>query len=272
MGRVDTSLVFDLTYYPVVILSFCAIMYLYKKVLPWISPKLSKTYTTLSVVDQNEWNIRVVSSLHATVVSVICIYTLLYDEEVYNDPIWCDRPLIRINCAILTGYVMADTMAMMMDSQQNVEALMYYLHHGSAAYAYYFVFSYGVLSYFANFRIMAEFSTVFVNFRWMLDKVNYDKTSTLFIANGCVMTFTFISARVFSMPRYWYTIYRYIGSEDFKLLGIIADVMIGSCLVLDILNLKWSIRMLKGAHKIVLAKLDKNKNEVSDKQKSGKEL
>ncbi|XP_033737372.1 TLC domain-containing protein 4-B-like [Pecten maximus] len=271
MGRMNTELVFELTYYPVVILTFCVVVYLYKKVFPLISPKLSKSYTTLSIEDQNEWNARMMSSFHATVVSVICIYTLLYDEEVYNDPIWCDRPLIRINCAILTGFVIADSIQMMIDSPQNMETIMYYCHHGSAAYAYYYVFSYGVLSYFANYRIMAEFSTVFVNLRWFFDKVNVDKTSTLFIVNGCVMTFIFVSARVLSMPKFWYTIYIYIGSEDFAILGIIAKVMIISCLVLDILNIKWSIRMLKGAHKVVLAKFDKNKNEVSKAQKSEKQ-
>ncbi|XP_060076993.1 TLC domain-containing protein 4-B-like [Ylistrum balloti] len=272
MGRVATELVFDLTYYPVIFLTICIHVYLYKKVFPLLSPKLSKSYSTLSVADQKEWDSRMVSSLHATIVSAICIYNLLYDEEVYNDPIWSDRPLIRINCAILTGFVIADTVIMMIDSPLNLEAVMYYFHHGSAAYAYYYVFSYGVLSYFANFRIMAEFSTVFVNFRWFFDKVNYDKTGTLFIVNGCVMTFTFISARVLSMPKYWFMVYTYIGSEDFALLGKIANVMILTCFVLDILNIKWSIRMLKGAHKVVLAKFDKNKNEVSESQKNGKQL
>ncbi|XP_069127655.1 TLC domain-containing protein 4-like [Argopecten irradians] len=270
MSRMHNGLVFELTYYPVVILTFCLTMYLYKKLFPWISPKLSKSYTTLSIVDQNEWNARLSSCLHSTVVSAICVYTLLYDEEVVKDPAWSDRPVIRVNCAILSGFVMADSILMMMDAPQNMEAIMYYIHHGSAAYAYYFVFSYGVLTYFANYRIMAEFSTVFVNLRWYLDKINCDRTSTIFIVNGVVMTCTFVSARVLTMPKFWYTVYTYLGSEEFALLGKVPTVMIITCLLLDILNIKWSIRMIKGAHKVVRAKLDNNKNEVSHEEKSGK--
>lgn len=270
--REEHVLEFDLTYYPILLATFCVTMVMYKLVLPTLSQKLSTSYCALSDADQKEWNMRHGSSLHALVVGTMCLYTLLYDDVVYNDPVWADRPLIRLSCAILTGYVAADSFTMLMETEQNMESVMYYCHHASAAFAYYYVFSYGVLSYFANFRIMAEFSTPFVNMRWFLDKINYDRTSWLFITNGVVMTFVFVSARVFSMPKYWYTIFTYLGSEEFEPLDHIVTVMIVSCFVLDILNIKWSIRMLKGAHKVVLAKLDKNRNELQEARQKEKYL
>jgi hypothetical protein len=47
--------------------------------------------------------------------------------------------------------------------------IVFVLHHSLTISAYYLVVFYGGMVWFANFRLLAEFSTPFVNQRWFLD-------------------------------------------------------------------------------------------------------
>ncbi|XP_069125699.1 TLC domain-containing protein 4-B-like [Argopecten irradians] len=249
MRRMDKSWVFESTYYPVTLITFCVTMLLYRKVVPLFGTKITKSYTNLSVEDRHSWNFRFVSCFHSLLVSVACFYTLLCDEVVSNDPVWSDRPLVRLNCAMVSGFFMADTVSLVLDYEQNMDTFKYYVHHAATIYAFYYVYTYGVMPYFANFRLMTVLSTAFVNIRWMFDKANVDRSSTMYVLHRRIAAVTFILTRIFSIPFYWYTVYTYIGSEDFALLGNKLYVMIITCVPLDVLNVLWGIGIIKSVCK-----------------------
>uniref|UniRef100_A0A0E9V1N3 TLC domain-containing protein n=1 Tax=Anguilla anguilla TaxID=7936 RepID=A0A0E9V1N3_ANGAN len=50
-----------------------------------------------------------------------------------------------------------------------------------------------MLPYFANFRLLAEFSTPCVNQRWFFEVLGYPKSSKPNIANGVMMAANFLS-------------------------------------------------------------------------------
>ncbi|XP_069127657.1 TLC domain-containing protein 4-B-like [Argopecten irradians] len=272
MEDVDYRMVnqFTYIYHPVTILSFGVVMFLYKKVFPRISPHISESYTSLSGVQQNDWNLRMTSCVHCVVISTLCLYTLLFDDVIIQDPVWSDRSAIRICGAIATGYFLADAAAMLMDYEQNMETVLYYFHHAATICASYYVFTYGILPYFANYKMMMEFSTLFVNLRWLLIKEKVKTSSKVFLVNGCLLTFTFVTTRVLSLPKFWYKIYSYIGSDDFALLGKIPFVMIVTSFVLDSLNIYWSIRILKTFYKTMLSIVTEYTNEDNMSEKNGK--
>ncbi|KAL5017535.1 hypothetical protein ScPMuIL_007124 [Solemya velum] len=258
MGRIETA-TFDTTYYPAAALSCAFFLYVFKFVSPKVSAKLCQSYVDLPEDKQIDWNSRVNSSIHATIVCCTCAYTLFYEKEISEEPIWWDCTMVRSTCAIVVGYMSADAIIMAVYYRQ-IGEIFYFFHHGASIYAYYYVMTYGVLPYFANYRLIAEFSTPLVNQRWFLDILGYKRTSKVFIANGIAMTVTFFAVRIFTMPQYWYKVYSVYDTEGFNRLGHIQIVLVLTCFVLDVINLFWFYKMCKGVHKVVTATLDKNKN------------
>lgn len=90
-----------------------------------------------------------------------------------------------------------------------------------------------------------------------------ERTSNIFVINGLLMTFVFVTSRILTLPYYWYTVYQVYGTHDQLVLGGGYYVMVWACFALDILNLIWARRMLLGAHKVIKS-LDTNSNVVRD--------
>ncbi|XP_069128568.1 TLC domain-containing protein 4-like [Argopecten irradians] len=269
MGEVDSRMVYQSTYHPVAILSFCIAIFLSKKVFPRISPHISGSYQSLSVFQQNDWNMRMTSFVHSVVIGTLYLYTFLFDDVIIQDLVWSERPLVRICCAIATGFFTADTVLMLLFYQQSTETVLYYFHHAATIYANYHGYTYGLLLYFAHYKMAMELSTIFVNIRWFLIKEKVKTSSNVFLVNGCLLTFTFVTTRVLSLPKFWYRIYNYIGADDFALLGKLPYVLIVTSLVFDSLNIYWSIRILKTFYKTMLSIVTDYTNEDNMSEKNG---
>ncbi|XP_029640227.1 TLC domain-containing protein 4-B [Octopus bimaculoides] len=252
------DIIWDTSYFRAACLSCVAFLIIYKYVSPILSAFVFPGYLHLHTEKKIDWNTRVISSIHAAVVSSMCAYTLLYDAGLSKDPIWWDAPVVRTSCAIVVGYMVADLIIMTVH-YKTIGEVFYFFHHGASIYAYVYVMTIGVLPYFANYRLIAEFSTPFVNQRWFLDVLGYEKKSSLFVVNGIVMTIVFFLVRVACMPLYWYKVYSVCGTHSFITLGHMRYVLVFTCVVLDSINLYWFYRMCAGVRK-VLTSHDKNRN------------
>ncbi|XP_046332594.1 TLC domain-containing protein 4-B-like [Haliotis cracherodii] len=257
MGRRIEVIAFDTTYYPFAFASCAFFLCIYKYVSPSLSLRMCEGYRNMPLAKQIDWNTRVNSTLHSAIVSCMCVYSLVYDNEISEDPIWCDAPMVRTSCAILFGYMASDLVVMTVH-YKHIGETFYFFHHGASMYAYYYVTTYGVLSYFANYRLMAEFSTAFVNQRWFFDVLRYPKNSPLFIGNGLAMTAAFFLARIAVMPSYWSKVYSVYGTEDFARIGHIQGVLIVTCVILDVMNIFWFYKMCLGVKKVLTILLKLN--------------
>lgn len=126
-----STLVWDASYLPAAVLSCFAFLFIYKYVSPTLSGLVFPTYLKLPTGKQIDWNTRVISSIHATVVSSMCAYTLIYDEGLSKDPIWWDAPVVRTSCAIVVGYMIADLIIMT-------------VHYRNIGEVFYFFSSWGI--------------------------------------------------------------------------------------------------------------------------------
>ncbi|XP_077480218.1 TLC domain-containing protein 4-B isoform X2 [Stigmatopora argus] len=144
--------------------SFFTFQWLFHKVSPWMSIRISPGFLGLSDKQKVEWNSRTVSTLHALVVGIFCLYILLFDDAVNKDPVWGDPTLVKTNVAITTGYLISDLL-LIFYYWKAIGDKFFVVHHLAALYAYYYVLGQGMLPYFANFRLLAEFSTPCVNQR-----------------------------------------------------------------------------------------------------------
>lgn len=230
--------------------SFVLCLFLFYFVSPRFSARISSGYCELSVAKKTDWDTRIGSNLHAVVVSTISLYCFIFDVETASNPIKNDGVLVRVGVAITLGYILADFLIIVW-SYKYIGDLFTLVHHLMAISAYYFVVVSGVLPYFANVRQLAEISTPFVNQRWFFDAVGHQRSSSSFIINGYVMGASFFFCRILMMPIYYYKCYLVWGSEEQLQLGALINFFwISTCIVLDIINLYWFTKIVKGAMKL----------------------
>ncbi|XP_071133502.1 TLC domain-containing protein 4-like [Mytilus edulis] len=262
MERLE-ELTFDWYYFRYAVASF-AIFFLFNTKIDEFSKRISPNYVHLPEEKKITWHTYVFSMLHAFIMSFLSVYALTTDKQLWTDPIWCNSPISRIICGICVGYMIFDFYIMLKNYKQLWDWF-FVFHHSATIYAYLAVMSYGVLPFFAIYRLLAEISTPFVDLRWFIDTLGYPKTSLQNMVNGVLMTLSFLIVRILVMPHFWYIVYSVIGTEDFNRIGHIRLVLVLSCFILDTINIFWFLKMCRGVKKVITLKLDANKNEVAHK-------
>ncbi|XP_059182568.1 TLC domain-containing protein 4-B-like isoform X1 [Centropristis striata] len=162
--------------------SFFTFQWLFHKVSPWMSIRISPGFLNLSDKQKVEWNSRTVSTFHALLVGLFCLYILFFDDAVNEDPVWGDPTLVKTNVAITTGYLISDLL-LIFYYWKAIGDKFFVVHHLAALYAYYYVLGQGMLPYFANFRLLAEFSTPCVNQRYVPGDYRYMSDVVLIVMN-----------------------------------------------------------------------------------------
>ncbi|GCB79393.1 hypothetical protein scyTo_0020203 [Scyliorhinus torazame] len=125
-----------------------------------------------------------------------------------------------------------------------------------------------MLPYFANFRLVAEFSTPFVNQRWFFEALGYPKTSMPNIINGFLMMMVFFLVRIAVMPPYYSKMISTFGTEAFDKLGLRAQfAWIAASICLDVMNIMWMYKIGRGCYKVLTA----CKKQWADIRENGKQ-
>ncbi|XP_058509064.1 TLC domain-containing protein 4-B isoform X2 [Solea solea] len=194
---------------------------------------------------------RLVSTVHALIVGLFCLYILWFDDAVNANPVWGDPSLVKLNVAITCGYLLYD-LVLLACNWSTMGDSFFVCHHLAALYAYGYVLTRGVLPYFANFRLISELSTPFVNQRWFFQALNFPRSHRLVVINGVAMSVVFFLVRIAVMPSYWVSVFATFGTEAFERLGLGAQVAwITSCIALDILNTIWMYKITLGCYKVL---------------------
>jgi len=254
---------FDLTYYPLAAVVFVAYVILFYVGNPVITARFFPKVQSFDRGKQIYWYSSMSSTYNALLSGFLCLVAMFY-EDFDHDPIWQDSVIVKSACAMVVGYVAADTILMMVYYKHMKDMGMLF-HHMASVYAYFYVMTYGTYVYFANYRLLAELSTPFVNNRWFLDVYGCEKTGRPYFWNGIILTTVFIICRIFTMPWYWYRVFSIYGTEAYLRTGNIKYVLFISCSVLDVLNVVWMYKLLRGVHKTLKLKTDANKNITSQK-------
>ncbi|XP_013407955.2 transmembrane protein 56 [Lingula anatina] len=250
-------------YYPTALIS-CVISSLLFQYCGKILAKYMNQFSKSPLHVQIELQTLFVSGVHAIIVSFSGLYVLLTDERTMKDSVWGDCPQVRHTCAIVVGYLVSDFIIMIIYYKE-VGGYFYFIHHLASIYAYVYVITFGVLEFFANFRLLAEFSTPFVNMRRFLEVEGYPKSSKQVLVNGFSMVIFFFVTRVAVIPPYYWMVYSIYGTPAYESIGHVQYVLVGSCAVLDILNVIWFFKMCRGAHK-VLKSQKLRQNNIEDRK------
>ncbi|XP_061741544.1 TLC domain-containing protein 4-B isoform X1 [Nerophis ophidion] len=231
--------------------SFVSFQLLFSVASPLLSSAIAPSYGLLPPTKHTEWNSRLVSTVHALVVGLFCLYILWFDDAVNANPVWGDPTMVKLNVAITCGYLLYDLLLLACNWSTMGDSF-FVCHHLAALYAYGYVLTRGVLPYFANFRLISELSTPFVNQRWFFETLKYPRSHGLVVINGVAMAAVFFLVRIAVMPSYWLSVFATFGTADFERLGFGAQVAwISSCVALDILNTIWMYKIARGCYKVL---------------------
>ncbi|KAL4236154.1 TLC domain [Mactra antiquata] len=242
----------DTSFYPVSVVSCISFLLLFKYVCPYMARYMYEDFDKLPIAKQLYWYTSTLSTIHSIIISTMCLYSTLFEPHLIQDPIWAESSIVKCSCAILVGYFLSDSLLSVI-FYKHIGDISYLLHHFASVFAYYFVMSHGVYAYFANLRLMAEFSTPWVNNRWFLAVMD-KKSSNFYIMNGLILTAVFFLCRMLTMPYCWYMIFSVYGTEKYMLSGASRHVLLFSCAILDMLNIMWFHKLVKGAVKTLQRK------------------
>jgi hypothetical protein len=124
----------------------------------------------------------------------------------------------------------------------------------------------GVFPFIALFRLTSEGSTPFVNMRWVLHTLNR-KNSKLYVTNGLLLLFAFFLVRIITIVPNWYLFIESVQSPGWNSVELKYKLIcVGSCIPLDILNIYWFSKIVKGALKF-FAKKEKDVHSDHDAKK-----
>lgn len=231
--------------------SFVGFQLLFSVASPRLASAITPGYGRLPPAKLTEWNSRLVSTVHALIVGLFCLYILWFDDAVNANPVWGDPNLVKLNVAITCGYLIYD-LVLLACNWSTMGDSFFVCHHLAALYAYGYVLTRGVLPYFANFRLISELSTPFVNQRWFFEALKYPRSHRLVVLNGVAMSVVFFIVRIAVMPSYWASVFATFGTPEFERLGLGAQVAwITSCIALDILNTIWMYKITRGCYKVL---------------------
>nr|CAB3266981.1 transmembrane protein 56-B [Phallusia mammillata] len=219
-----------------------------KKVSPYFS-KLLPQFSKFTPNQKSEWHARTTSTIHSATVTVLVIYVLLYDDTLRKDLVWGQSTISQTSIAIATGFLTSDLYLIITNFEGVGGTMTFVAHHVVSIFAYVYALTGGILLSVANFRLLAEMSTTFVNIRWFMSNAGY-KGSKLYYYNGLFMTFTFFLSRILPMPVFYYVALHIINLEQYSSISWPAHVTwITACITLDIMNIVWFGKMLSGVKK-----------------------
>ncbi|KAM5160413.1 TLC domain-containing protein 4-like isoform 1-T3 [Callospermophilus lateralis] len=245
--------------------SFLIFQVLFHFVSSWFSAKVSPGFNNLSFEKKIEWNSRIVSTCHSLLVGILGLYIFFFDEAIIADPLWGQSSLATMNIATASGYLISDLLILIL-YWKVIGDKCYIIHHCTALYAYFFVMKDGVLVYVANFRLLAELSSPFVNQRWFFETLKYSKFSKANVINGILMTVVFFIVRIVAIPPLYGFMLAVYGTEPYRRLGCLLQYSwIFTCIVLDVMNVMWMIKISKGCIKVIsLMRQEKANNRLQN--------
>ncbi|CAH8520276.1 unnamed protein product [Dicrocoelium dendriticum] len=91
-------------YYVWILTSFVICLFIHHALSPFIFRRHNKAYREFSREKRMEWDSRLVSSIHATVVSVLCVSTLLRDTRIWSQPLTYPSACGLVALSISVGY------------------------------------------------------------------------------------------------------------------------------------------------------------------------
>ncbi|KAH8860094.1 Transmembrane protein 56-B [Schistosoma japonicum] len=244
---------------------------------PWVFARYNKLYRNLPRPKKMEWDSRVVSSIHATIVSILCVVALVTNANLWSNPITCVTHAGLIALSISIGYFLCGKLSDRYDEYfpikvdavyhmtsrinavsmpfywRNNQLIIFLLHHWAASFAFYYVVRYRCCVFFGVYRLTTELSTPFVNQRWFYRTIGYKPDRRRVACVTFIFAIFFIITRNLMILPFWIIFYASYRSDAYNTVAScvpsIGIIFLSTCGVLDCLNIYWAFRTCHLGHK-----------------------
>jgi len=190
---------------------------------------------------------RVVSSVHAIFATIFAVLVLYFNKDIYQHQLLYKSYGICVTLSFAMGYFFYDFLLMTLFKE--IREASSYLHHFVSIAAFHACAVRGVFPHIAIIRLTSEFSTPFINNRWFMYALNM-KDNKWYMYNGYVMFISFAICRIVPIIPLWYNLWFSIGTPSWNQIGNFDKfICIFSSMPLDILNVYWFSKILKGVLK-----------------------
>ncbi|KAL5533261.1 hypothetical protein ACEPAF_5037 [Sanghuangporus sanghuang] len=191
---------------------------------------------------RNNWNIHIVSLIHALTVIPLA-FKSLYLPALDADRAFGWDPQYGTLAGIACGYFIWDTL----ESLWHFSDISFVIH-GVACFFIYFLSFTPFIAYFGPRFLLWELSTPFLNIHWFLDKMNLTG-STIQLVNGILLLSSFAGARLVYGFIKSYAFYQTLFAiKDQVPLGVTLTYGLGN-VVLNVLNIFWFVKMISALQK-----------------------
>lgn len=214
-------------------------------------PKIGQKYKSLPREKCWDWNIRtgsIVSAFLATLLAAQNIFSHLSEDIIYQNSREGSFPL-----EFMMGFFLADLFVIIKNREYygRKAVLEYAGHHIVSLTGFYLALHYQALLWYANYRLLSEFSTPLINGRFFLQELGM-RDSPIYAVNRICTMCAFCFCRIFTIPKFWMSTYANY-EEIMKCEGCLITVLFVSGILLDTLNITWFATIMK----IVIAELSK---------------
>uniref|UniRef100_A0A8C4YN16 TLC domain-containing protein n=1 Tax=Gopherus evgoodei TaxID=1825980 RepID=A0A8C4YN16_9SAUR len=239
--------------YCIVAGSFVAFQFFFSAVSPQLSLALSRHYSSLTAVKKCEWNSRCVSTLHALIVGLFCLYILFFDGAINANPICLTpgtlhtdlSPPPRSNPSLSLPI---PDLLLLLRYWKTLGDSLFVCHHLVALYAY----GYVLVSGKPGRPLWGRLPPLSLPPRslWFFDTVGQPRSSWFVLANGLAMTVVFFLVRIAVIPSYYARMLAWYGTPEYARLGLAVQVAwIVPSLALEVLNLVWMYKIIRGFYR-----------------------
>ncbi len=192
------------------------------------------------------------SAVHAVEGFVFAMY-ILSVGELGKDRIFSMSRNSITALQLTMGYSLADTVVCLLDPHLRT-VYSNLLHHMCMIVGITMGLYHQLYLYFIVYRLLAEFSTPFVDWRAVIYEVG-DKNGRWYHVASIAMTISFFLCRVMVMPWHNYALLSAIFSTEAAVIPWYLNLyMIFNYAAFDMLNLYWFYKMLRGGHKLLVRK------------------
>lgn len=196
------------------------------------------------------------STLHSVVSFSLAVYIIVF-AGMGSTLAYSNSKLGMASMQISFGYFVADFCVCLLDPymQSDLGSL---AHHLTAIFGIGMsIYLRGQFMFFVVYRLIAEFSTPFVNWRFLIYMTG-GKEGVWYIVASLVMMLSFFLCRIVLIPWHWYMVVVTLLSPEAAVLShIVVWWSVVTYLVFDIINIYWISKMVKGAVKIIRKKTSK---------------
>ncbi|XP_078610408.1 TLC domain-containing protein 4-A-like isoform X1 [Branchiostoma floridae x Branchiostoma japonicum] len=220
-----------------------------------VAPRLLRRfvpkYAELPIGTRVEFDTRVMSVCHSTVVGLLSICTALVDDSIQPHVIRYDSFLVKLTCAIVLGYMCIDTLLLCVFWRYK-GSLLFLFHHIVTTWVLLTFLVYNNLPYFANSLLIMEVANPFMHLRWMMGRLRTSKTSLKYAINQSTVTVVFLLFRLVNAVLYWKGTYIALQNDEYY--GIELTTIFGHLLggiIFHLMNVYWFWKIWIGTVKMV---------------------